>query len=191
MNVTLDGYMSGLSCELDWHFQNWSEDMAECLCEQLSKTDTVLLGRVTYKAMAKYWQTNLLDLSYAREDIAFAEMMNSHKKVVFSNTLSSPDWRNSRLIKGDFGKEIMKLKRLAGKDIIVYGSGVLVSSLLQLELIDEYILWVHPVILGKGKPLFDGLQNRLLLTLQRTQTFSSGVIAIYYKAANNSHKNFK
>ena len=86
MNVTLDGFMSGLNCELDWHFDKWTTEMAERLGEQLSEADTIVLGRVTFNAMAKYWSFKATDLSLPREDIAFADMMNSYKKLVVSRT---------------------------------------------------------------------------------------------------------
>src|SRR5688572_2547821 len=111
MNVTLDGFMAGPNCELDWHFQNWSADMAESACIQLSQADTIILGRVTYTAMARYWPTKLLDLTFAREDIDFAEMMNNYTKIVFSKTLQSLSWSNSKLASGDLEDEIGKLKQ--------------------------------------------------------------------------------
>ena len=181
--------MSGPNCELDWHFQSWTEDMAESLCEQLSRADTILLGRVTYNAMAKYWQAQALDLSFPRKDIAFAEMINSYRKIVFSKTLHDPDWYNSKLIRGNIIKEIVDLKQQPGKDMIIYGSGALISSFMQLGLIDEYVLWVHPVILGRGKPLFRDLHENISFTLQKTESFSSGVVGLYYAKQKNTTKN--
>lgn len=183
MNVTLDGYMAGRNCELDWHFNYWNEEMAEHACHQLSKIDTILLGRVTYQAMAQYWMTQSFNLSFPREHIAFADMMNSHLKIVFSKTMESARWNNSRLVKKNLRTEIAKLKQQKGKDMIIYGSGSLVSSLMQSGLIDEYELWVHPVLLGKGKSLFKGLHHTHTLKLLRTRAFDSGVIILYYGAA--------
>jgi dihydrofolate reductase len=183
MNVTLDGYMAGRNCELDWHFNYWNEEMAEHACHQLSKTDTILLGRVTYQAMAQYWPYQSLNLLFPREQIAFADMMNSHLKIVFSKTLEGTQWNNSRLVKKNLANEISKLKRQPGKDMIIYGSGSLVSSLMQSGLIDEYELWVHPVLLGKGKSLFKGLEETHTLRLLKTRSFNSGVIILYYGAA--------
>ena len=179
MNVTLDGFIAGPNCELDWHFNFWNEEMAKFAREQLSRADTILLGRVTYKAMANYWPAKAMDLSYAREDIAFACMMNSYAKIVFSKTLENIEWNNSRLIKNDIRKEILKLKRRQGKDIIIYGSGSIVSTLMQLGLIDEYVLWLHPVFIGKGKTLFSDPDDRLNLKLVNTKTLGSGVIILY------------
>jgi dihydrofolate reductase len=178
MNITLDGFMAGPHCELDWHFERWGPDMAVSLCEQLSKADTIILGRVTYSAMARYWPGRAADMSFPRDDLAFAEMMNNYEKVVFSKSMDIPTWNNSRVVKGNTGREILQLKQQAGKDIIIYGSGKLVNSLMQLNLIDEYLLWVHPVILGKGKPLF---RDKMNMTLMNLKTFQSGVALLYYK----------
>lgn len=186
MNVTLDGFMSGPNCELDWHFEIWSADMAASLCEQLSKADAIILGRVTYSAMARYWPAKAIDLSFPREDLAFAEMMNNHAKIVFSKTLTTTVWSNSRIVKGNIRKEVLQLKQQHGKDIIIYGSGKLASSLMKLGLIDEYFLWVHPVVLGAGKPLFKGLQNKLRMKLMNVKTFRSGVTVLSYEVVHNN-----
>ena len=181
MNVTLDGFMAGPNCELDWHFNYWNEEMARYAGEQLSKADTILLGRVTYNAMAKYWPSKIRDLLCPREDVAFASMINDYQKVVFSKTLQHTDWNNSRLAKESIRKEIVKLKQQPGKDMIVYGSGSIVSALAKSGLIDEYILWLHPVVLGKGKMLFKNTNTRSKLKLSSTRTFNTGVIILYYQ----------
>jgi dihydrofolate reductase len=181
MNLTLDGFMAGPDCELDWHFERWTSEMAESLCEELSKADTILLGRVTYSAMARYWPQKAKDLSFQRDDLAFASMMNNYAKVVFSRTLVSATWNNSRLVKKDVMKEILSMKLQPGKNMIIYGSGRLASLLMRNGLIDEYRLWIHPVVLGKGKPLFKDLTGKLHLKLMEARTFGSGVIVLYYK----------
>jgi dihydrofolate reductase len=182
INVSLDSYMSGPNCELDWHFERWGPDLAQSFCEQLSHADTIMLGRVTYCAMARYWPEKAQDLSFPREDIAFADMMNNYTKVVFTNTLTGPAWINSKLVRGNVEKEIHKLKQQKGKDIIIYGSGKLVASLIELGgLIDEYVLWVHPVILGTGKPLFKFVPHNLSMKLVKTNTFRSGVVMLCYQ----------
>lgn len=181
MNISLDGFIAGPDGELDWHFRSWTNEMAESLVEQLSRADTILLGGNTYSAMANYWPAVSTDLSFPREDIAFAEMMNNYTKIVFSNTLTTLCWNNSHLINGSVYKQVSKLKRGGGKDIIVYGSGRLVASLVKSGLIDEYILWIHPVILGRGKPLFKTLRCNLLMHLCKIQQYSSGVVSLCYK----------
>lgn len=181
MNITLDGFMSGPNCELDWHFKSWTSEMAETLCEQLDRADTILMGRVTYIAMAKYWPSKATDLYCPREDMAFVEMINNYTKIVFSKTLAVAGWRNSRLVNGNLADEIVKLKKQTGKDMIVYGSGQVVSALMQLGLVDEYQIWVHPVVIVRGKPLFKTLKNKPLLELFKTKTFRSGVVLLFYK----------
>jgi dihydrofolate reductase len=181
MNLTLDGFMAGPNCELDWHFETWAPDMANSLCEQLSKADTIILGRITYCAMARYWPGRASDLSFPREDLAFAEMMNSYEKVVFSKTMTTPIWNNSRLVNGNLKKEILRLKQQKGKDIIIYGSGKLVTSLIKLNLIDAYQLWMHPIVLSKGKRLFCELQHKLNMKLMKLEQFDSGVVVLYYQ----------
>jgi len=182
MNVTLDGFMAGPGSELDWHFNYWNEEMSECASEQLSCADTILLGRVTYNAMAKYWPYVASNRSYPRRDIAFADMMNNHNKIVFSGTLKKAFWNNTKLAKENTSRIILKLKQQPGKDIIIYGSGSIVSDLMRWGLVDEYLLWVHPVVLGKGKVLFRGLNDGFKLKLVNTKTFNSGVVLIYYQA---------
>ena len=189
MNVTLDGFMAGPNCELDWHFNYWNEEMAKFASEQLSNADTILLGRVTYNAMEKYWPAKATDLSYPREDIAFACMMNSYTKIVFSKTLQKIEWNNARLIKKDISKELLRLKRQPGKDIIIYGSGSLVSALMQMDLIDEYVLWLHPVFIGKGKTLFKGPGDKFKLKLVNTRTLDSGVVILYCRVSNRFNQN--
>lgn len=178
--MTLDGFMAGPDCELDWHFSRWNDEMARSISEQLGQADTILLGRITYRGMARHWSAAPVSLTTPREDLDFADMLHHYPKIVFSETLLNVSWNNSRLLKGNIEKEVTKLKQQPGKDMIIYGSGRLVSSLTQLRLIDEYRLWVHPVILGSGKPLFRELQQMLPLSLYKTETFSSGVVILYY-----------
>ena len=186
MNVTLDGYFSGPDCELDWHFTSWTEEMGEALCNQLAQADTILLGRVTYNAMAAYWPLKMADPSCRAEDFAIANMMNSYTKIVFSKTLTFPAWSNSKLVTGNPQHEIGALKKMPGKNMIMYGSGQLANAIIKAGMADEYQLWLHPVILGKGRPFFKpGTTNEKLqlnVTLVSTERFSSGVILLRYQA---------
>ena len=186
MNVTLDGFISGLESELDWHFQNWSSDMAELLSQELGNADTIILGRSTYDAMSEYWPTRSECLSIPREDIAFADMMNSHTKLVFSTSIRRVHWRNSRILRGNVASEIIKLKKLDGKNMIIYGSGKLVRTLLSLNLIDEYLLWIHPVLLGEGVSLFKE-KIKKNFSLVDGRTFDSGVVALRYRIIQQQH----
>lgn len=181
INVTLDGFMAGTNGELNWHFSRWNDEMARSITEQLSQADTILLGRVTYREMARYWTSAHVCLMMPREDLDFADMLNRYPKIVFSKKLFNAGWNNSKFINGNIAKEVEKLKQQPGKDMIIYGSGQLVWSLTQLGLVDEYRVWVHPVLLGCGKPLFKKLPYTLNLSLYKTETFSSGVVILYYQ----------
>jgi dihydrofolate reductase len=183
INVTLDGYMAGPNCELDWHFQSWTSEMARAQCDQLSRADTILLGAVTYRAMASYWPAVTVNEACARDDLAFADMMNRYQKIVYSRSLNMLSWDNSSLIKGNLRKEVLQLKEQPGRDIVVYGSGKLVSALMNYELVDRYVLWMHPVVLGKGKPLFKQVKDRLNMRLDKVEQFASGVLIMHYSPA--------
>ena len=189
MNVTLDGFMSGPDCGLEWHFESWNSQMATSFCRQLAEADTILLGRVTYTAMAAYWNAKALSISCSREDIVFTEMMNRYAKVVVSHTLATAKWNNSIVINGNLAEEIRHLKQQTGKDIIVYGSGKLLSHLVRLNLVDEYRLWIHPVAIRNGKSLFSNLQIQSL-ELMTTETFDSGVVILYYRCKQAATPNF-
>lgn len=181
MNVTLDGYISGPDNELDWHFRYWNEEMGRHAELELSRADTILLGGATYRAMAGYWPDRGRDLSFAREDLAFADMMNRYEKVVFTRSPEEMGWGNSRVVRGGVGEEVKRLKRQPGRHMIVYGSGRLVASLMEQGLVDEYVLWVHPVFLGQGQPMFRRPDRQLTLVLQKTKQFDSGVVVLYYE----------
>lgn len=172
MNITLDGYMAGSGGELDWHFQSWNEEMMEYTFEQLSGMGAILLGRMTYQTMANYWPS-VTD--------SFADMMNNYPKIVFSRTLKTVKWKNSRLVAKDIGEEVMKLKQQPGKDMIIYGSGSIATTFIQLGLVDEYRLWVHPVVLGRGHSLFKDAPGKVDLRFIDTRIFSSGVAVLSYE----------
>ncbi len=180
MNITLDGFISGTGGGLDWHFNYWASDMAEALCMQLHDADTILLGRVTYSAMAAYWPYTANSPSFSREDDAFADMMNTYAKIVFSKTLTAAYWRNTRIVSTSIAKEITRLKKQPGKNMVLYGSGRLAAALIKLGLVDEYQLWVHPVLLGQGTPLFKGIKHNMQLALINAKVFNSGVVGTCY-----------
>ena len=157
--------------------------MGEKLLEQLQNADTILLGRNTYEAMAKYWSSKPVKSNFPRQDLAIADKMNRHTKVVFSKTCMSSKWENTVFVVRDPIEEILMLKYQRGKNIVLYGSGILASALIQSNLVDEYQLWIHPVILGKGYPLFNNLNTRLNLKLREALFFDSGVMFTSYSPA--------
>lgn len=175
--VTLDGFFAGPNGEWDWFV--WDEETAKYSKELLSSIDTILFGRVTYELMASYWPT----ASPATEDPIIIDAMNNLPKIVFSKTLEKVEWKKSRLIKGNIADEVAQLKQQPGKDMVIYGSGSIVSTLTQLGLIDDYRIFVNPVVLGSGKPLFKDIKDRLNLELLTTKTFDCGVVLLHYQPA--------
>jgi len=173
--ITLDGFFEGVNKELDWH--NVDKEFNEFANEQLLSAGTLLFGRVTYELMASYWTT----VSATEDDPIIAEKMNSFPKIVFSRTLKKADWNNTKLVKENIKEEVNKLKQQPGKDIFVMGSANLCSTLIQLNLIDEYRITINPILLGKGNSLFKGLHDRLNLTLVKTKIFNSGKVLLYYE----------
>ena len=179
MNVSMDGYLSGPSCELDWHFDFWNAEMAEYLCEKLKMADTILFGRVTYTAMAAYWSSKGVSLSSAPQDREFAEMAGRYNKIVFSTTLTECCWNNTHIVNEEPSEYINSLQLTYGGNMMVYGSAKLVQYLIEKDMIDEFHLWVHPVILGNGKLLFN---NNVIqkLQLRETKKFRNGVVTFCY-----------
>jgi dihydrofolate reductase len=173
--ITLDGFFEGPNREIDWH--NVDEEFNDFAINQLNTVGTLIFGRVTYQLMAGYWPMP----TSVRDDPIVAGLMNNIPKIVFSRTLETADWNNTRLVKGDMVQEVARLRQQPGKDIYIFGSGSLVSALGQHGLIDEYRVIVNPVILGKGNSMFKGLQDRLKLKLVRTRTFNSGNVLLVYE----------
>jgi dihydrofolate reductase len=171
--VSLDGFFAGPNGELDWFV--WDEVLKDYSISTLSVVDTLLFGRVTYELMAGYWP------SATEEDPVITKGMNSLQKIVFSKSLKSADWNNSRLVREVIPEEIMQLKQQSGKDMVIYGSGTLVSAFANLGLIDEYRFIVNPVVLGSGKPLFKGFKDRFNLKLLEARTLGSENVLLSYQ----------
>jgi dihydrofolate reductase len=173
--VTLDGFFAGPNGEIDWH--NVDGEFNEFAIDQLGSADGLLFGRVTFQMMASYWPTE----AATTDDPIVAGKMNALPKVVFSRTLVKAEWSNSRLVKGNVAEEITKLKQQPGKDLLLFGSADLASTLTRLGLIDEYRVMVNPVVLGSGKPLFKDVHQRFGLKLEKTKTFRNGNVLLYYQ----------
>jgi dihydrofolate reductase len=176
--VSLDGFFARPDGDLDWHVVD--DEFNAFARKQLDEMDTLLFGRVTYEGMASYWPTE----AALADDPEIAAAMNRLPKVVFSRTLNALEWSNSQLARGDIAEEIRRLKAQPGKDMAIFGSGEIVSALTRKGLIDEYRLFVCPVVLGSGKPLFARLSDTLNLRLLNSQPFASGVVLLYYRPAN-------
>jgi len=171
--MSLDGFFEGPNKKFDWFVPD--EEFLDYAKDLLRTVDTILFGRTTYEHMAGYWP------SAPRDEIADA--MNNLPKVVVSRSLRKVEWNNSRLVKGEVAEEISKLKQMPGKDkdIVIFGSATLASSLLQLGLIDEYRVILSPILLGGGSPMFTDMKQRINLKLGKTKILRSGVIVLYYE----------
>jgi dihydrofolate reductase len=172
--VSLDGVMEAPE---KWASSFSNDEMEEANASGMAASDALLLGRVTYEALAAFWPNQ-------PGGTPMVDYINSVPKYVVSSTLKEPlEWNNSTLIKGDVAEEIAELKRQSGKDITILGSGALVRSLLQGDLLDELNLVVHPVVLGSGKRLFEAGGDQKVLRLVETKTFSTGVLYLTYRPA--------
>jgi len=173
--VTLDGFFAGPKGEIDWFV--WDDETVSSSKELMASIDTILFGRVTYELMAGYWPT----ASPPAEDPGIINFMNNSPKIVFSRSLAKPDWNNTHVVKEINQDEVRKMKQGSGRDMVIYGSGSIVSTLTRWGLIDEYLLFVNPVVLGSGKPMFIGMQNKVDLKLLGTRAFQCGVVLLRYQ----------
>jgi dihydrofolate reductase len=178
--ITLDSFFAGPNGEIDWFVTG--DDFFEDMPDVYERVGTHLYGRVTYEGMLSFWTTQEAIVTMPE----IAAFMNSTPKAVFSRTLDKAawgKWDNARLLKGEIAEAVTTLKQEPGKDIMIYGSGTIVSQLTQLGLIDEYWLFVNPVILGSGKPEFAGITRQVRLKLTGVKAFKSGTVRLMYEPA--------
>ena len=177
-SVSLDGYFTDRKGDMSWaHKQDkeWNDFVAG----NASGEGELVFGRVTYEMMASYWPT-----SQARKDApAVAGKMNDAPKIVFSRKMKKAAWKNTRLIGGDIAAETRKLKAERGPLMVLMGSGTIVSQLTRARLIDEYQLVVNPIVLGDGKTLFEGAEEKMGLKLVKTRAFGNGNVLLCYEPA--------
>jgi dihydrofolate reductase len=174
--VSLDGFISGSNGEIDWFVNIADKEFESYSINLINSIDTMLFGRVTYQLMESYWPT----ATTATDDQRIIDAMNNSNKIVFSKTLEKVDWKNARLIKGKMVEEVKKLKDQPGKNMIIYGSGSIVSTLTQAGLIDDCRIFVAPIILGSGKPLFKDIKSKFVLKLVDSRAFTSGLFLLHY-----------
>jgi dihydrofolate reductase len=176
-NTTLDGYFTDPNGDISWaHTGGDDPEFNKFIAENAKGGDTLVLGRITYEQMASYWPTPI----GKKDNPAVAEGMNKLTKIVFSRTLKEASWENTKLVKGNPAEEIRKLKQGPGGGMTILGSGSIISQLAQARLIDEYQLLVNPVVLGKGRTMFDGMNEKLNLKLTGTRAFGNGKVLMSY-----------
>jgi dihydrofolate reductase len=186
--VTLDGYMVGPDEDISWVIDGFDAEMADDVAEAMSReADVFVFGRVTYEIFAAYWPTaapydegDELSPAEGKEDPRIIRALNESTKLVFSRTLEGSDWHNTRVVREGLEDEIRSLKRQPGKGINIQGSASIVQALGRADLVDEYRLYLHPVLLGAGTPLFADAAGRQDFKLADLKRYANGVVAMTY-----------
>jgi dihydrofolate reductase len=187
--VTLDGYMVGPDEDVSWVAEGFDRQMQDDIAVHMSTAfDIFLFGRVTYDMFAEYWpnavpydEGDALKPSEGKEDPRIIRALNDNQKLVFSTTLGEPEWANTRVVAGGVEDEIRRLKKEPGRAIGVQGSASIVHALARADLVDEYRLYQHPVLLGDGKQLFPAGHDRHDLDLADLTRYDNGVVALTYE----------
>lgn len=183
MWTTLDNFVAGPNDEMDW-LRVDGEMMAY---EQsfIDDADILMLGRSTFGDFAGYWPKAARDPKAEPAERAYAQRVDDMKKIAVSASGKVAEWRNAEVLSKVDNDEIERLKRGSGGDIVIYGSLSVIDALLRLNLVDEFHLLVHPIVLGKGKPLFDKARP-VALELLSAEPFKSGVVLMKYRPAANA-----
>jgi dihydrofolate reductase len=178
MHISLDGFVAGPNGEMNWI--KVDEEIFDHVGKRVGETDTALYGRVTYEMMQNYWPNAGDKPSASRHDIKHSKWYNKAHKIVLSKTMKGASLTNTTIISDNLSNEINKIKQGAGTEILVFGSPTATHSLIQQNLIDGYSLFVNPIILGQGIPLFTGIKDKIKLNLLTTHQFASGVTELNY-----------
>ena len=178
VQMTVDGYIAGPNGEMDWMVWNWDDGLKQYVADLTEPVDCIILGRKLAEGFIPHWT----DVASNPDDPEFSagKIFTDTHKVVFSRTLDKSEWDNTVLAKGDLVDEISRLKRQDGRDIIAYGGGTFVSSLIKHGLIDEFYLFVNPVALGEGMAIFKELDTKERLVLEASKAFSCGIVVLRY-----------
>ena len=177
MSVSVDGFIEGPGREIDWHMVD--DELHSHFNEQLGAMGAFLSGRVTYELMAGFWPTADQDPSSTAPMVEFARIWREEPKIVFSRTLERADW-NTTVVRDLVPEEVMELRAQPGGDLVLGGAD-LAAAFMRHDLIDEYRLYVHPIVIGQGKPLFQPSDAKIDLRLAETRTFGNGVVLLRYQ----------
>ncbi len=190
MHISLDGFVAGPNGEMNWI--KVDEEIFDHVGKRISEGDTALYGRVTYQMMEGYWPTAGDEPTASTHDIEHSKWYNKVNKVVLSKTMHPDRYRdaglpagqaglaNTKIISDNLSASIDEIKQQPGKDILLFGSPTATHSLIQLDLIDGYWLFVNPIVLGKGIPLFVDIKDKIKLNLLTTRQFTCGVTELNY-----------
>jgi len=180
MHTSLDGFAAGLQGEMRWITVN--QEIFDFVEERIAQTNTALYGRVTFEMMESYWPTAADKPDASKHDKVHAAWYKDARKVVLSNTLDQSAFNNTTVIGGDnYAAAVRKIKEETTGDILLFGSPTAAHALLADSLIDECWIFVNPVLLGEGKPVFKGIKAQQSLKLVNTHVFSSGVVCLQHE----------
>jgi dihydrofolate reductase len=177
MHTSLDGFVAGPNGEMNWIKAD--EEIFDHAGRETAKADTALYGRVTYEMMQGYWPTAGNEPDASKHDIEHSAWYNEVTKVVLSRSMKGQHPEKTKIISDDAAGEIQQVKEQGGKNMLMFGSPTVAHLLMQHDLVDEYWLFVNPIILGEGIPLFAGTKHQLKLI--SSHAFSSGVVAMQYE----------
>jgi dihydrofolate reductase len=178
MHISLDGFVAGPNGEMNWI--KVDEEIFDHVGKRISEGDTALYGRVTYQMMEAYWPTAADKPAASKHDIEHAKWYKDVHKIVLSKTLQDAGLKNTTIVSDNLADSINEIKQQGDKDILLFGSPTATHSLMQLNLIDGYWLFVNPVILGQGIPLFVDVKAKIGLKLLTTRPFACGVTELNY-----------
>ncbi len=175
VQISVDGFIAGANGEMDWLTFDWDEEIKRCVAEIMEPVDCIVLGRKLAQGFIPHWA--------AHPELDGADKINKASKVVFTKTLDKSVWDNTVLATGEIVDEITRLRSQAGGDLIAYGGGAFVSSLIKAGLIDEYHLFVNPVALGSGMAIFQTLGSKQNMVLKKVTPFPCGIVVLCYEPA--------
>lgn len=178
MHTSLDGFVAGLNGEMDWI--HLDDSLFDFVATMTDNADAALYGRVTYEMMQSYWPTAGEKINATKHDIEHATWYNKVSKIVLSKTMDDSGLSNTQVISDQLSDNINELKQKEGKNILIFGSPSASQSLLNQDLIDEFWLFVNPVLLGQGIPLFKNITETTQLKFIENKIFACGVIALHY-----------
>ncbi|MFT3947846.1 MAG: dihydrofolate reductase family protein [Agriterribacter sp.] len=178
MHISLDGFVAGLNGELNW--AKADDEIFNYVGKRISETETAFYGRKTYEMMQSYWLTAGGSPTATKHTIEHSKWYKNAHKVVLSKTLNETELTNTTIISDNLADKINELKKQDGKEILIFGSPTATHSLMQQNLIDGYWLFVNPIILGQGIPLFVDIKDKTSLNLLNTRQFSNGVTELNY-----------
>ena len=182
IHTSLDGMVSGPNGEMDWAARGMDDELWGEVWSLIGSVDVAVFGRGTFRDFESYWPAVPRNPSSTKNERDFSQWIDQAAKVVASNSMHSVSWQNSRVLNGIEG--VAQMKKLPGKDMLLFGSPGFASQLMKAKLIDEMRMEVHPLLLGSGRPLFGEIRERCRLRLRESKAFASGVVGLKYDFLN-------